>query len=309
MREYVLKKFMSMLVTMFVIVSATFFLMKALPGDPFTEEKAIPKEILDALHHHYGLDKPLHTQYLTYLKSVAMWDLGPSFKYKGRTVNQIINSGFPVSLTLGLEALFLALSMGITLGVIASLHQNKWQDHSAMLVAIIGISVPSFILASILQYIFALQLDLFPVARWGTFMHSVLPAVSLSLLPTAFIARLTRSNMLEILQQDYIKTAKAKGLSKWTVVTRHAVPNALLPVFTYLGLLAANILSGSFVVEKIFGIPGLGQWFVTSIQNRDYTVIMGTTVFYSILLLASVFIVDVLYGYLDPRIKIQSTES
>ncbi|MGK0183022.1 MAG: oligopeptide transport system permease protein [Halioglobus sp.] len=300
---------MSMLVTMFVIVSATFFLMKALPGDPFTEEKAIPKEILESLNKHYGLDKPIHIQYLTYLKSVAMWDLGPSFKYKGRSVNQIINSGFPVSLILGLEALFLALSMGISLGVLASLHQNKWQDHTAMLVAIIGISVPSFILASLLQYVFALQLHIFPIARWGTFMHSVLPAVSLALLPTAFIARLTRSNMLEILQQDYIKTAKAKGLSQWTVVTHHAVPNALLPVLTYLGPLAANILSGSFVVEKIFGIPGLGQWFVTSIQNRDYTVIMGTTVFYSILLLASVFVIDVLYGYLDPRIKIQNTES
>jgi oligopeptide transport system permease protein len=309
MRAYILKKFTTMLMTMFVIVSATFFLMKALPGDPFTEEKALPREILQALHHHYGLDKPWHVQYAKYLQSVARWDLGPSFKYKSRTVNEIINDGFPVSLTLGLEALFLALSFGITLGVLAALYQNRWQDHTCMFVAIIGISVPSFILASILQYIFSLKLHIFPIARWGTFMHTVLPAISLSLLPTAFIARLTRSNMLEVLQQDYIKTARAKGLSTWTVITRHTLRNALLPVFTYLGLLGANILSGSFVVEKIFGIPGLGQWFVTSIQNRDYTVIMGTTVFYSIMLLTSVFAVDIIYGFLDPRIKIQNTES
>jgi oligopeptide transport system permease protein len=279
-------------------------MMKAIPGDPFMEEKAIPKEILKSLHRHYGLDKPWHVQYGKYLKSVATWDLGPSFKYKTRTVNDIINEGFPVSLTLGLEAMFIAVCLGVTLGVIAALNQNSFQDHSAMLVAVIGISIPSFILASFLQYLLALQWGLFPVARWGTFLHSVLPALSLALLPTSFIARLTRSNMIEVLQQDYIRTAKAKGLAKSSVIIRHALRNALLPVITYMGPLFANILSGSFVVEKIFGIPGLGQWFVISIQNRDYTVIMGTTVFYSILLLLSVFLVDIAYGFVDPRIKV-----
>lgn len=297
-----------MITTLFVIVSLTFFLMKALPGDPFTEEKAIPKEILKALHRHYGLDKPLWEQYIKYLFSVIQWDLGPSLKYQARSVNEIIYDGFPISLTLGLESLFLSLIFGISLGVLASLYQNQWQDYLCMLLAVIGISVPSFILAAYFQYLFALQLGLFPVARWGTFMHSVLPALSLSLLPTAFIARLTRANMLEVLQQDYIKTARAKGLSPFRVIINHALRNALLPVISYLGLLMANILSGSFVIEKTFGIPGLGQWFVLSIQNRDYTVIMGTTVFYSLLLLLSVFIVDILYGFFDPRIRIQTTE-
>lgn len=296
-----------MLLTMFIIVSTTFFLMKSLPGDPFTEEKAIPREILQALHRHYELDKPLYIQYCKYLKSVITWDLGPSFKYKSRTVNEIIREGFPVSLILGLQSLFIAISLGIFLGVTASLNQNKWKDYCSIIVASIGISIPSFILASFFQYLFSLKLGLFPVARWGTFSHTVLPSISLAMLPTAFIARLTRSNMLEVLQQEYIKTAKAKGLRYWNIVIFHALRNALLPVFSYLGLLIANILSGSFVVEKIFGIPGLGQWFVTSIQNRDYTVIMGTTVFYSLLLLASVFAIDIIYGFLDPRIRTRNT--
>lgn len=303
MTRYLIKRFGYMLLALWVIVSATFFLMKAIPGDPFTEEKAIPEEIKKAMYEHYGLNDPWYVQYVRYLDSILHWDLGPSFKYKGRTVNDIISDGFPVSAALGLEALVLALSAGVLLGTLASLNQNLWQDYSAMVIAVVGISVPSFILASFLQYIFSIKLGILPVARWGTFQQSILPAISLAALPTAFIARLTRANMVEVLASDYIKTAKAKGLNRRQVVTRHAMRNALLPVVTYLGLLTANVLSGSFVVEKIFGIPGLGQWFVTSISNRDYTVIMGITVFYSILLLLAVFLVDVAYWFLDPRMR------
>ena len=230
-------------------------------------------------------------------------DLGPSFKYKSRTVNEIINEGFPVSATLGLEALFLSIGAGVLLGTISAMNQNKWQDRLAMVVAVLGISVPSFILATLLQYVFALKLGIFPVARWESFEYTVLPAIALAALPTAFIARLTRANMVEVLQQDFIKVAKAKGLPQSKVVCKHALRNALLPVLAYFGQLAVNILTGSFIIEKIFGIPGLGQWFVTSVSNRDYTVIMGTTVFYSILLLTAMFIVDIAYGYLDPRIR------
>jgi oligopeptide transport system permease protein len=302
--QYLIKRFFSNALALFVIVTITFFLMKAIPGDPFTQEKALPKEILESLYEHYKLNDPWYIQYLNYLKSIARWDLGPSFKYKARTVNDIINNGFPISATLGLEALLIALSCGIFLGSIAALKQHRWQDHTAMIVAVIGISVPSFILAAFLQYLFAIKLDLLPVARWGTFQQSILPALALAALPTAFIARLTRSNMLEVLSMDYIKTARAKGLSDTVVIFKHGLRNALLPVVTYLGILTANILTGSFIIEKIFGIPGLGQWFINSVTNRDYTVIMGLTVFYSMILLTSIFLVDMIYGWIDPRIKV-----
>jgi oligopeptide transport system permease protein len=215
----------------------------------------------------------------------------------------VIGEGFPISLTLGLESLFIAIGMGVMLGSYAALKRGKWQDQGTMLMAVLGISVPSFILASILQYLFAMQLDLLPVARWGSFAQSILPSLSLAALPTAMIARLTRSSMVEVLQQDYILTAKSKGLNAFQMVFRHALRNGLLPVVTYLGPLTANVLTGSFVVEKIFGIPGLGQWFVMSVANRDYTLIMSLTIFYSAFLMVCVFIVDIVYSLLDPRIK------
>lgn len=301
--RYILKRLSILLASLFLVVTITFVMMKLIPGDPFAQEMALPPEILHALKEHYGLNDPWYVQYVRYLGSIATWDLGPSFKYKGRSVHAIINEGFPVSATLGVEALILSIGTGVFLGTIAALRQHRWQDYTAMLLAVIFISVPSFILATALQYVFALKLGIFPVARWGTFMHSVLPAISLAALPTAFIARLTRSNMLEVLQNDYIKTARAKGLPEWLVIIRHGLRNALLPVIGYLGQLTVNILVGSFIIEKIFGIPGLGQWFVTSVANRDYTVIMGTTVFYSVILLTMIFLVDVVYGLLDPRIR------
>lgn len=303
MTTYLIKRFFSNLVALWVIISVTFFLMKAIPGDPFTQEKALPKEILQALYEHYKLNDPWYIQYGNYLKGILNWDLGPSFKYKSRTVNDIINNGFPISATLGLEAIFLAISVGLLLGTYAALKQNQWQDYTCMVVAVIGISVPSFILAAFLQYILAIKLDLLPVARWGTFQQSIMPAMALAALPTAFIARLTRANMVEVLSMDYIKTAKSKGLSNTAVILKHGLRNAFLPILTYLGVLTANILTGSFVIEKIFGIPGLGQWFINSITNRDYTVIMGITVFYSILLLTAIFLVDIAYSWIDPRIK------
>ncbi|NDI33488.1 ABC transporter permease [Chengkuizengella sediminis] len=308
MTRFLLRRLIFVLISLWIIISATFFLMRAVPGGPFSAEKKVPVEILKTLEAHYGLDKPLVIQYFDYVKSVVTWDLGPSFRYKAETVNDIINRTFKISLVLGLEALFLSIALGLFFGVLAALYHNKFQDYSAMVIAVIGMSVPSFILAVFLQYVFAIQLDIFPAGRFETPLHHVLPALSLSALPIAFIARLTRSNMLEVLQQDYIKTARAKGLKESMVLIKHAIRNAILPVVTYLGPLTAGILTGSFVVENIYGIPGLGTQFVQSITNRDYTVIMGTTVFYSIILVLMVFVVDMLYGIIDPRINITGGE-
>lgn len=305
MIRYLTKKGAILFLSLFLVTTLTFFLMHAIPGDPFVQDRAIPEEILMALHKHYGLDKPLLVQFGKYLNGVLHFELGPSFKYEGRTVNEIIEEGFPVSFCLGMEALVIAFFGGITLGSIAALKHLRWQDQATMILAVIGISVPSFIMASFLQYLFAMKLDLLPVARWGSFAQSIMPAISLSALPMAFIARLTRANMVEVMQQDYIQTAKSKGLNSLQIVVRHVTRNALLPVITYLGPLTAAVMTGSFAIEKIFGIPGLGSWFVTSITNRDYTVIMGTTIFYSALLMLCVFIVDLLYCFLDPRIQYQ----
>jgi oligopeptide transport system permease protein len=250
-----------------------------------------------------------YNQYIDYLKSLLTFDLGPSFKYQGRTVNEIIAEGFPVSLLLGIEALILSIGMGTLLGALATYKLRRWQDHTIMTLATLGISIPSFILATFLQYLLAMKMDLLPVARWGTFSHTILPALSLAALPTTFIARFVRSNMIEISHEDYILTAKAKGLGAFSILIKHMLRNALLPVITFLGPLTASILTGSFAVEKIFGIPGLGQWFVLSITNRDYTVIMGTTIFYSAILMFCVFVVDVVYSFLDPRIKLDSSTS
>lgn len=277
--------------------------MKCLPGDPFSQEQALPKEVLESLRKHYGLDKPWYVQYGYYLKSILTWNLGPSLVYPAQTVNDFINKGFPISAALGIEALSLSLPIGIALGALAALYHNRWQDHLAMVFALICISIPSFLLATLLQYLVAVKLSLLPVARWESFWHSLLPAISLAALPTAFIARIVRSNMLEVLQQDYIKAAKAKGLTTLTILMRHALPNVLLPVLPYLGQLTANVLVGSFVIERIFAIPGLGQWFVLGVANRDYTMIMGTTVFYSIILLSTMLLVDILYALLNPRIR------
>jgi len=303
MSNYLVKKGLILLSSLFLVTVLTFFLMHAIPGDPFIQDKAIPEEILQALHKHYGLDQPLYVQFFKYLDGVLHFELGPSFKYEGRTVNEIISTGFPVSFYLGMEALVIAVFGGICLGSIAAMNHRRLPDYIMMVIAVLGISVPSFILATFLQYLLAMKLSLLPVARWGSFSQTIMPALSLAALPLAFIARLTRSNMIEVLQQDYIQTAKSKGLNGIKVLLRHVLRNALLPVVTYLGPLTAAVMTGSFAIEKIFGIPGLGQWFVMSITNRDYTVIMGVTIFYSALLLLCVFIVDLLYCFIDPRIK------
>lgn len=302
--RYALRRLVSVMLTLWVIASGTFFLMHAVPGGPFSTEKNVPPAILANLEAKYHLDWPIHRQYVHYLKGILQWDFGPSFRYRDRTVNDIIRDGFPVSATLGAISLAFAVIVGVGAGVLAALHHNKWPDHLAMLFAVVGYSVPGFIIATLLIYFFTTKLHLLPAALWGRWDQAVMPVISLASLPTAFIARMIRSTMLEALSQDYVRVAMAKGMPRRTVVLRHALRNALMPVVTYLGPLTAAILTGSFVIESIFAIPGIGRDFVQSIGNRDYTMIMGLTVFYSILLVSANFIVDILYGFLDPRVKV-----
>lgn len=278
--------------------------MKAAPGGPFASERKLTPAIEQQLNEIYGLNEPVYKQYIDYVINAATLDFGPSFKYVGQSVNGIIKRSFPYSFILGMEAIFLALSIGVLLGVIAALRHNKFSDYAAMIIAVLGISVPSFIMATILQYIFAIKLQALPIAKFDSFAHTILPALALATTPLAFIARLMRSSMLDVLSSDYIKTAKAKGLSNRVVTYRHAIRNAIMPVVSYMGPLVVGILTGSFIIEKIFAIPGLGNEFVESVTNRDYTVIMGTTVFFGVLLLVSILIVDIIYSLIDPRIKL-----
>ncbi len=303
MGRYLLRRVASLALVLWIVVTATFVLMHAIPGGPFASEKRVPDEILQNLESKYRLDQPLWRQYLDYLVGVVTWDLGPSFTYPDRTVNDIIRDGFPVSATVGAIAVVVAVLVGIPAGVVAALRPNRWPDLLAMFGATIGVSVPSFILATALMYVFAYRLGWLPAALWGTPAHLVMPVLALAALPGAFFARITRSSLLEVLQQDYIRTARAKGLSWAMVIWRHALKNALIPVVTYMGPLLAGILTGSFVVESIFAVPGLGRHFVTSIYNRDYTVIMGVTVFFSALLVVLNLLVDLVYVLLDPRIR------
>lgn len=299
-----MKRFWAMAATVLVITTLTFVLMKVIPGSPFNEERGTNEAVQKNLEAYYHLDDPLIFQYIIYLKSIITFDFGPSIKKPSDSVNDMLERGFPVSFELGMTAIVIAVISGLVLGVIAALRRNGFLDYAAMSLAVLGISIPNFILATLLIQQFAVNLKLFPAATWTSPIHMVLPTAALAVGPMAIIARLTRSSMVEVLTQDYIRTAKAKGLSPFKIIVKHALRNALMPVITVLGTLVASILTGSFVIEKIFAIPGMGKYFVESINQRDYPVIMGTTVFYSVILIIMLFLVDLAYGLLDPRIKL-----
>ncbi|MGQ5207642.1 dipeptide ABC transporter permease DppB [Bacillus subtilis] len=304
MARYMIKRFWAMAATILVITTLTFVLMKVIPGSPFNEERGTNEAVQTNLEAYYHLDDPLIFQYIFYLKSIITFDFGPSIKKPSDSVNDMLERGFPVSFELGMTAIVIAVISGLVLGVIAALRRNGFLDYAAMSLAVLGISIPNFILATLLIQQFAVNLKLFPAATWTSPIHMVLPTAALAVGPMAIIARLTRSSMVEVLTQDYIRTAKAKGLSPFKIIVKHALRNALMPVITVLGTLVASILTGSFVIEKIFAIPGMGKYFVESINQRDYPVIMGTTVFYSVILIIMLFLVDLAYGLLDPRIKL-----
>lgn len=309
MKKFVLKRFLISLVTLWVIITITFLLMHTIPGDPFAKDGRMPVTVYNNLRARYGLDRPLSEQYVIYLKNVCKLDFGESMKSKAENVNQMIARGAPVSGQLGLQAFVISIIIGPALGSIAALYQNKFPDYLTMVLAIIGISVPSFVLGTLFIQFVASKVSFLPIAGWGTWAHTILPSIALSFMPMASSARMMRSSMLEVLGQDYIKTAKSKGLHNFRVIMGHAVRNAILPIVSQMGTTISGLLTGSFVIEKIFGIPGLGNFFVTSIINRDYTLIMGTTIFYSAILILMLLIVDVLYVVVDPRIKLGGKSS
>jgi dipeptide transport system permease protein len=308
MGTYLIKRLLAMVITLWLIVTLTFFLMHAIPGSPFNEERNTSEIVQQNLEAHYHLDEPLLVQYALYLKSLVTLNFGPSITQPSQTVNDLLGRGFPISFELGMITLFIAVLSGVVLGILAALRHNRMIDYMAMTFAVLGISIPNFVMATMLIQQVAVNWEILPVATWTSWKHMILPTLALATGPMAIIARLTRSSMLEVLTQDYIRTARAKGLSPVKIVVKHALRNALLPVVTVLGTLAAGILTGTFVIEQIFAIPGMGKYFVESINQRDYPVIMGTTVFYSAFLIVMLFLVDLAYGFLDPRIKLHKKE-
>ncbi len=303
MPRLILRRFLEALPVLFIIVTATFFLVRSTPGGPFDREKTVSPEVTRALNAHYGLDDPVLLQYFRYLGNLLKGDLGPSFKYPGWTVNELIFSKIPVSLELGLYALLIAVLIGTFAGVLASLRPNRWSDHLTMGGAMVGICLPTFVLGPILVLIFALKLDWFNVSGWFLPRDRFLPALTLGIFYAAYIARLTRGSMLEVRNQEYIRTARAKGLPEWRVTLIHGLRNGILPVVNFFGPAAAGVISGSFVVETIFHIPGLGRFFVNAAFNRDYTMVMGTVLFYATLLIVLNLLVDILQTYLNPRVR------
>lgn len=289
---------------MWVIVTATFFLARAIPGGPFDQERYFPDNIRAQMEARYNLDEPLAKQYLRFLGGLARFDLGPSLYEQGRSVNEIIARAFPRSALLGGVALLFALAIGLPIGIVAALRQNQWPDYSSLFVAILGVSVPSFILASLLQYVFAFRMKGFlPASGLEGPRSLIMPCLALSSFALAFVIRLVRAEMIDVLSREYITAARARGLATWRIATKHALRNALLPVVTYLGPLIAALFTGSFVIETIFDIPGLGRQYVQSINNRDYSLILGVTVFYSALLVGLNMCIDLLYQVIDPRVR------
>ncbi len=290
---------------LWLVATATFVLMHLVPGGPFDQEKPLPPDIKANIDAKYHLDQPVLTQYLFYLKDLLQGDLGPSYKYLGRSVNDIIRDTFPVSMQLGLWAVLISVIVGVGAGIVAAARPRSWLDHAGMLLATAGISFPSFVLGTFLIMIFSYRVHLFPAALWEGWRYGVLPAVTLALLPTAYIARLTRSSMLEVLQQDFIRTARAKGLGERQVLLKHALKNSITPVVSFLGPLTATLVTGSFVVEFIFSIPGMGRYFITAVTNRDYPLIMGVTLVYAVLIVAANIAVDLVYTWIDPRMRVK----
>lgn len=307
MRTYIFKRIFAGILTLFVLITLSFFLMHAIPGGPFShsEDRNVPDYILEKVADKFGLNDPLYVQYLRYVKGIVKGDLGFSFVQKDVSVNTIVSRGFPSTAKVGMLSALFSVAIGVGLGIISAVKRGKWQDWLSMLVATIGISIPVFVIAVLLMYLFCGVLKILPNYGLDTWKHYILPVAGLSLANIAQITRLMRSSMLEEMRQDYIRTARAKGVSEFFVVAKHGLRNAMVPVVTYLGPMIAGLLTGSFVIEKLFSIPGIGREYVTSIANRDYSVLLGMTVFFGSLVVICNLIVDILYMIIDPRVKIE----
>ncbi len=304
MLSFILKRLAGAIPTLLIIVTLAFFLIRSAPGGPFDKERTIPPEVAANLNAVYHLDDPLWEQYLYYLGSAIQGDFGPSFQYRDFSVTELIASGFPVSLTLGLTAIFLAITVGVSLGAVAALKQNSFIDYAVMATAMTGITIPNFVMAPLLTLVFGVYLHVLPVGGWGDGMaQAVLPIIALALPQIAYIARLTRGSMIEVLRSNFVRTARAKGLPERLMLSRHALKAAMLPVVSYLGPASAAVITGSVVIEQIFGIPGIGRYFVQGALNRDYTLVMGVVIFYGSLIITFNLIVDIIYGFLDPKVR------
>lgn len=306
MARFILHRLLQAIPVLLVVVTATFFLIRLAPGGPFSAEKSVPAEVQRALEANYRLDQPLAAQYFSYLGDLLRGDFGPSFRYPGRSVGEMILSGLPTTAELGLYALLISLVLGTAAGVVAALRPNSAQDYLPMSAAMIGICLPSFLLGPLLLLVFGVWLEWLPVSGWGNVPgDKLLPALTLASGYTAYVARLSRGGMLEVLSQDYIRTARAKGLPEWIVVLKHGLRGGLIPVVAFAGPAFAGLLSGSFVVETIFQIPGLGRFYVQAAFNRDYTMIMGTTIFFAVLIVAFNLLADIAAVWLNPRLRHQ----
>ncbi len=306
MTGYVIKRVLSIIPTLLIVATLVFLMVRLVPGGPFDQDRAVPREVLEQLNAKYHLDDPVYKQYGDWLWAlVAKGDLGPTFKYPNRSVNEIIALSLPVSMQLGFFAMIFALCVGVPLGIIGAIRQNTWADTAAMGTAMIGVSIPRFVLAPILILVFALHLYILPVARWESWRNMILPIICAGLPVAAYIARLTRGGMLEVIRSDFIRTARAKGLSERRVIWKHALKGAMLPVVSFLGPGFSGLLVGSLVVEKIFNIPGMGRYFVEAAQNRDYNLVMGVMLVYGFLLMFFNTVVDVAYSFLDPRVELR----
>ncbi len=307
MLAYAVRRLLSAIPTLLIIITIAFFMMRLAPGGPFDREKQLPPEIEANILRAYNLDKPVYEQYFDYLKNILKGDFGPSYKYLDFTVNDLILTGFPVSLRLGLYAILLAVVIGVSAGTIAALKQNSVFDYMVMGVAMTGIAIPNFVMAPLLALVFGVYLSMLPVAGWGggALKYQVLPVLTLALPQIAYIARLTRGSMVEVMNSNFIRTARAKGLAEKIVVVRHALRGGLLPVVSYLGPATAAVITGSVVIESIFDVPGIGRYFVNGALNRDYPVVMGVVIFYAILIIMLNLVVDLIYGFLDPRVKVE----
>ena len=304
MARYILKRFIYMIFTLFTVITITFFMMHSVPGDPFSLSRETPPEVRRNLEVKYGLDKPLIVQYFIYIKKVISGDFGISMKYKGQSVMGKVKTAMPNSAAVGFGGVFIGCIIGILLGILAALNRGRGFDYFVIIIAIVGVSVPSFVMGSLLQYFFGIKLNLFPVAGWNGLVYMILPIMAASFQNVAFYARMLRANMLDVINKDYIYTAMSKGLNNREIIQRHVLRNSILPLVTSLGPMCAGILMGNFVIERIFNIPGIGQAFIVAIQNSDYTMIMGLTTIFSAITIFLYFVVDILYGFIDPRIRI-----
>ncbi|HEX9017345.1 MAG TPA: ABC transporter permease [Chloroflexota bacterium] len=305
MHRYIIRRTLWIIPVLIFISAVTFSLMHVVPGGPWSRDKQLAPAVIENLNRRYGLDKPLWEQYVNFLTGAARGDLGVSFIYQDRPVADVIREGLPVTVTLAGLAVLIALAIGIPLGVLAALKQNTWVDYASLFFATIGASVPNFVLAILLIIGLSVGLHLLPTGGWGEWQKAIMPALALGVYPAAVLARITRASMIEAIRQDYVRTARAKGLVEQVILGRHVLKNGLIPVVTVIGPVAAGLISGSFIIESIFGVPGIGKFYIQGIFARDYGLLMGATLFYAIVIAFANLFVDVLYGFIDPRIRYQ----